>query len=132
MVPCFNEAEPLPGSMDALAASWRRCPTPGSIRADSFVLLVDDGSTDDTWSLIEQRCAENPRFEGLRLAVNAGQQTAIFAGLQAAADRCDAALSLDADLQDDLATIDAMLAELAERRRDRAGGSRRAGQRRLV
>ena len=113
MVPCFNEAEPLPGSMDALATKLEALSKAGSIRVDSFVLLVDDGSTDDTWSLIEQRCTDDPRFEGVRLAVNTGQQTAIFAGLQAAADRCDAALSLDADLQDDLATIDAMLAELA-------------------
>ena len=113
MVPCFNEAEPLPGSMDALATKLEALRKAGSIRADSFVLLVDDGSADDTWSLIEQRCTDDPRFEGVRLAVNAGQQTAIFAGLQAAADHCDAALSLDADLQDDLATNDAMLAELA-------------------
>ena len=113
MVPCFNEAEPLPGSMDALATKLEALSKAGPVRVDSFVLLVDDGSTDDTWSLIEQRCTDDPRFEGVRLAVNAGQQTAIFAGLQAAADRSDAALSLDADLQDDLATIDAMLAELA-------------------
>ena len=72
--------------MDALATKLKALSKAGSIRADSFVLLVDDGSTDDTWSLIEQRCADDPRFEGVRLAVNAGQQTAIFAGLQAAAD----------------------------------------------
>ena len=113
VVPCFNEADQLPASMDALAAKLDALVTAGLIRANSFVLLVDDGSTDATWALIEQGCADDPRFEGLRLAVNAGQQTAIFAGLQAVADRCGAALSLDADLQDDLATIDAMLAEMA-------------------
>lgn len=113
VVPCFNEAQPLPATISALDAKLEALSLAGSIRADSFVLLVDDGSTDATWALIEQRCADDPRFEGLRLAVNTGQQTAIFAGLQAVADRCDAALSLDADLQDDLATIDDMLAELA-------------------
>ena len=77
MVPCFNEAAPLPGSMDALATKLEALSKAGSIRADSFVLLVDDGSADDTWSLIEQRCTDDPRFEGVRLAVNVGQQTAI-------------------------------------------------------
>ena len=113
VVPCFNEAQPLPATIAALDAKLEALSKAGLIRADSFVLLVDDGSTDATWALIEQACADDPRFEGLRLAVNAGQQTAIFAGLRAASDRCDAALSLDADLQDDLATVDAMLAELA-------------------
>ena len=93
VVPCFNEADQLPASMDALAAKLDALVATGLIRADSFVLLVDDGSTDATWALIEQGCADDPRFEGLRLAVNAGQQTAIFAGLQAVADRCGAALA---------------------------------------
>ncbi len=114
VVPCFNEADQLAASMDALAAKLDALVVAGLIRENSFVLLVDDGSTDDTWGLIEARCAGDQRFEGLRLAVNAGQQTAIFAGLQTAVDRCGAALSLDADLQDDLSAIDAMLEQLAE------------------
>ena len=114
VVPCFNEAEQLPGSMAILRAKLDAMILGDLIGEDSFILLVDDGSTDETWLLIETQCRDHDRFHGLRLAVNTGQQTAIFAGLQAVAERCDAALSLDADLQDDLSAIDAMLTEFKQ------------------
>jgi glycosyltransferase involved in cell wall biosynthesis len=61
-------------------------------------LLVDDGSTDATWELIQQQCRKTPRFRGLRLSRNFGAHTAETAGL----DLCDAdaVATLSADLQD--------------------------------
>jgi glycosyltransferase involved in cell wall biosynthesis len=61
-------------------------------------LLVDDGSTDGTWELIQQRCRASPRFRGLRLSRNFGAHAAETAGL----DLCDAdaVAILPADLQD--------------------------------
>jgi glycosyltransferase involved in cell wall biosynthesis len=61
-------------------------------------LLVDDGSTDRTWELIQQQCDASPRFRGLRLSRNFGAHTAETAGL----DICDAdaVVILSADLQD--------------------------------
>ena len=114
VVPCFNEAAQLPTTFRALSAKLSKLVADGSIHSDSFVLFVDDGSSDETWDQITAQTASDPRCQGLRLVVNVGQQTAIFAGLQAVALRCDAALSLDADLQDDLNAIEAMLAHLAK------------------
>ena len=66
--------------------------------AEYRCLLVDDGSTDRTWELIQQQCEASPRFRGLRLSRNFGAQTAETAGL----DLCDAdaVVILSADLQD--------------------------------
>jgi glycosyltransferase involved in cell wall biosynthesis len=72
------------------------------------VLFVDDGSTDRTWTLIEALARANPgRIAGLRLARNVGHQHALLAGLSTAPG--DVLISLDADLQDDLAVIPQML-----------------------
>jgi glycosyltransferase involved in cell wall biosynthesis len=62
------------------------------------ILLIDDGSTDLTWELIQQQCEESSRFRGLRLSRNFGAHTAVTAGL----DLCDAdaVVILPADLQD--------------------------------
>jgi len=61
-------------------------------------LLIDDGSTDRTWELIQRQCETSPRFRGLRLSRNFGAHTAETAGL----DICnaDAVVILSADLQD--------------------------------
>lgn len=67
--------------------------------AESRVLFVDDGSKDATWNIIES--FEDPRFEGAKLAHNAGHQNALWAGMTLACDQCDAVISIDADLQDD-------------------------------
>jgi dolichol-phosphate mannosyltransferase len=66
-------------------------------------LLVDDGSTDGTWELIQQQCRASPQFRGLRLSRNFGAHTAETAGI----DLCDAdaVVILSADLQDPPETI---------------------------
>jgi glycosyltransferase involved in cell wall biosynthesis len=77
------------------------------ISADSAVYLVDDGSRDDTWQLIRAGAAEDPRIRGIKLSRNRGHQSALLAGLEAA--QGDALISIDADLQDDLAVIEKMV-----------------------
>jgi glycosyltransferase involved in cell wall biosynthesis len=84
------------------------------ISRKSKIFFVDDGSTDSTWRLIEQYHTENPAlFCGIKLSGNRGHQNALLAGLLAAKNYCDAAVSIDADLQDDITVIDRMIQQYA-------------------
>ena len=67
---------------------------------------MDDGSKDKTWEIIEQFHQENRFVGGVRLSRNRGHQNALLAGLMTAKEHCDCAISLDADLQDDIEVID--------------------------
>ncbi len=79
------------------------------IRSDSFLLFVDDGSRDTTWDLIRTTCDKEPSVQGLKLSRNEGHQSALLAGLAAAAPQADAVVSIDADLQDDINAIRRMV-----------------------
>ncbi len=74
----------------------------GRISERSRVLLVNDGSKDGTWNIIERLHRESPLFSGVNLTRNRGHQNALLAGLMTAKDGCDMAISMDADLQDDV------------------------------
>ena len=71
------------------------------IAPESRVVLVDDGSRDDTWRVISDLHRQNPRFEGVKLAHNAGHMNALWAGMTLSEERCDCVITIDADLQDD-------------------------------
>ncbi|MBR1497644.1 MAG: glycosyltransferase family 2 protein [Oscillospiraceae bacterium] len=113
VVPCYNEEEALPRSAAVLLDTLRDLQTRGLAGGDSRLLLVDDGSTDRTWALISELCRTDSAVCGLKLSRNRGHQNALMAGLVTAAKNADAAVSIDADLQDDPAAI----AEMAERYR---------------
>ena len=81
----------------------------GLISAESRVLFVDDGSRDSTWKMIENSHKENEIFRGIKLSRNRGHQNALLAGLMESKEFCDAAISVDADLQDDIDAIDEMI-----------------------
>ncbi len=109
VIPCYNEEEVLPFTTSRISEKMRALISSGKITSDSRVVLVDDGSKDKTWELIEKYHAENELFCGIKLSRNKGHQNALLAGLMTVADECDATISLDADLQDDIDAIDAML-----------------------
>ncbi len=109
VVPCYNEEEVLPYTTEKLCEKMNALISSGKISSDSRIVLVDDGSKDATWQLIEKYHTENPLFSGIKLSRNKGHQNALLAGLMTVKDECDAAISLDADLQDDIDAIDAML-----------------------
>ena len=69
------------------------------------ILYVDDGSRDATWDMIEAFAKAHPEVCGIRLAHNVGHQNALWAGMEHVADRADAIISIDADLQDDIEVI---------------------------
>ncbi len=114
VVPCYNEEEVLPETARQLAQKLERLIEGGQAAAGSRILFVDDGSRDATWSIIEELYNQNGPFEGLKLSRNRGHQNALLAGLEAASTRCEACVSLDADLQDDIDAIDGFLEKYAE------------------
>ena len=109
VVPCYNEEEALPESARKLRMKLHSLIGAGKIDSSSRILLVDDGSSDSTWYHISRLCEANEHFCGLRLGRNRGHQNALMAGLVMASDRCDATISIDADLQDDIDAIDQMV-----------------------
>lgn len=115
VIPCYNEQEALPLTVDKLKQKLDRMIEGGLIASDSRVILVDDGSKDDTWAVIEKLHAADQTFRGLKLTRNRGHQNALLAGLmQALSDGFDATISMDADLQDDLDAMDRFLAKYQE------------------
>lgn len=91
-----------------------RLTTEGRIAPESYILYVNDGSTDRTWSIIEELHQNTPYACGLNLAGNVGHQNALIAGLNTVKERCDVAISIDADLQDDINAIPEMLKHYME------------------
>ena len=107
--PCYNEEEVLEHSVERLTALFDQMVAEGRISADSFMLFVNDGSLDRTWTLIEQLHHENKYVKGMDLARNVGHQRAILAGMMKAKEMADAVVTIDADLQDDLTAIPKMV-----------------------
>lgn len=111
VVPCYNEEEILPYSIEKLTGVIKNLIEKSKIASNSGILFVNDGSRDRTWEVIQNEYAKNPYVYGLGLAGNVGHQNALFAGLQTAAEICDLSISMDADLQDDIEVIEQMVDE---------------------
>ena len=109
VIPCYNEEEVLPETSKRLKAKLEGLMEAGKVSRQSRIMFVNDGSKDRTWALIEELHQSDPIFSGVNLSRNRGHQNALLAGLMTAKDRCDAAISMDADLQDDIDAVDAML-----------------------
>ena len=106
IVPCFNEEDVLPKLFDRLGAvvtTWN---------ADYEIICVDDGSRDRTWELLKAQNQKDPRWRCLSFARNFGHQAAVSAGLHYATG--DAAVIIDADLQDPPEEIERLLARWRE------------------
>lgn len=111
VIPCYNEEEMLPITKEKLEEKMNLLIKKKVIDKNSRVLLVDDGSKDKTWSLIEKINTSNKMFAGLKLAHNKGHQNALLAGLMTAKEYADMVISMDADLQDDIDVIDKFIEE---------------------
>ena len=106
VVPCHNEEQVLPQTANRVVTLLQEM-TQGALIAEPSIYFVDDGSTDNTWSIIERLATENKSVHGLKLSRNFGQQSAILAGLLTVPG--DAIISIDADLQDDIEAIREMV-----------------------
>lgn len=112
VIPCYNEQEVLPKTIDVLGKLILRIKQ--ETDAEASLLLVDDGSKDTTWQLIRQYAQETPYVEGIKLSHNRGHQNALWAGMETAMDHCDAMVSIDADLQDDENVIIDMIRQVQQ------------------
>ena len=111
VVPCYNEEEVLPETSRRLKEKMETLVAAGTVSEGSRILFVNDGSRDRTWEIISALHAADPVFSGVDLTRNRGHQNALLAGLMTAKDRCDMAISMDADLQDDVDAVDKMIEE---------------------
>jgi glycosyltransferase involved in cell wall biosynthesis len=109
IVPCYNEEEVLPVTAPLFLEKIQDLQNKGKISAGSRVLFVNDGSKDSTWQIIEKLAKENEVFLGISQSRNRGHQNAVLAGLMEARDLCDITISIDADGQDDINAMDAMV-----------------------
>ena len=114
VIPCYNEQEVLNETAKRLKEKIKSLILMGKISDDSRILFVNDGSKDDTFNIIKKLHEEDKLFQGINLSKNMGHQNALMAGLMTAKDLCDMAISLDADLQDDINAIDAMVDKFNE------------------
>ena len=114
VIPCYNEEAVLPETTRRLTEKLSAMRGAGLIGEKSRILYVDDGSKDKTWELISRFNGENPWVEGVKLSHNRGHQNALLCGLMSAMPRCDAAVSMDADLQDDIDALDQFVQKFRE------------------
>ncbi|WEV64969.1 glycosyltransferase family 2 protein [Bifidobacterium sp. ESL0732] len=113
VIPCYNEEDALKQTSKVVRDKLKTLKKEQAIDANSFIILVDDGSTDKTWQEITALHDQEPElFHGVKFSHNRGHQNALYAGLmQARVLKADVAVSMDADLQDDPNAIDKMIEE---------------------
>jgi polyisoprenyl-phosphate glycosyltransferase len=112
VIPCFNEEAVLPTTILKMTELLATLASSEVVATGSSVTFIDDGSRDATWSLIEAAAAKYPAVRGIKLSRNRGHQNALLAGLLTVEG--DVVISVDADLQDDLAAIEKMLEKFKE------------------
>lgn len=114
VVPCYNEEQALPISAKRLLEILDRLSGCSMISSDSYVLCCNDGSKDSTWEVIKSLHDRDSRIKGISLAHNRGHQNVLLAGLMTVKGNCDAAISIDADLQDDPEAIIEMVKDFRQ------------------
>ena len=113
VVPCYNEQEVLSDTAEKLAHKLTQLIDAGKISERSRIAFVNDGSSDSTWEIIRAYTERSALFSGINLAHNEGHQNALLAGLMTVLPYADVTISMDADLQDDINAVDAMLEKYA-------------------
>lgn len=114
VIPCYNEEEVLHETSRQLLEKLKYLIETDRASEDSRIVFVDDGSKDKTWEIISELHEKSKYIFGIKLAHNRGHQNAVLAGLMTVKDMCDCAISMDADLQDDINALDGFLDKFNE------------------
>lgn len=109
IVPCLDEEVVIEGTNSVLMLRMQEMMRKNIISDGSFILYVDDGSSDDTWKKIKKMASDSSLIKGIRLTANRGQQNALIAGMEYALGKCDVSITIDADLQDDPLILEDMI-----------------------
>ena len=110
--PCYNEEEIMHDSAKQLTSLLDRMISDDIVNKESFIVFVNDGSNDRTWTIIKELSNSNQYIHGINLAKNVGHQNAIMAGMMTFKDDVDAIVTIDVDLQDDIECIPKMIKEM--------------------
>ena len=113
VVPCYNEELVIESTVETLVKLLNELILKGKISANSYIYLIDDGSSDKTWEIITRlNNAYNKKVKGGKFVRNYGNQKALIAGLLSVKEiGCDCAVSIDADLQQDEKVIENFIDE---------------------
>ena len=107
IIPAYNEEDALPVTIKKISALFQKYIEKNIISTESYILFVNDGSTDNTWEIIRKANKEKPYIKGIKFSKNFGNQSAILAGYSKAQKLgCDAVITIDADLQQDATKIE--------------------------
>ena len=112
IIPCFNENEIIKNSMEIINEKIKVLIKNKSINKESKIVFINDGSKDNTLNLLKKY--KTKQMIIISLSTNKGHQNALWAGLEYARGKCDCAISLDCDLQDDINLIDEFIKKFKE------------------
>ena len=113
IIPCYNEEAVLPETSGIFLEKIMSLIENGKISDESRIMFVNDGSKDKTWKIIKNLSSSDKHFVGISQSRNRGHQNAVLAGLMEAKDKCDIAISVDCDGQDDINAVDEMIEKYA-------------------
>ena len=113
IIPCFNEELVIKSTVDRLIEVLDDIISKGKISEDSYLYLVDDGSKDSTWEIIQELHEKyGSKLKATKFIRNYGNQKALIAGLLSVKKvGCDCVVSIDADLQQDENVIETFVDE---------------------
>lgn len=109
VVPAYNEEESLPKSLDILGNVLQKLVKKQQVSSESKIVVVNDGSKDKTWNIVEDFSKKYSYISGINFSRNFGHQNAVIGGLTASRDFGDVFITIDADLQDDVNAIPKMM-----------------------